>query len=382
MSDNHTEKEMYNLTVKTFHGLENLLATEIKKAGGQDVKIVTRAVKFKGDLETIYRVNYQTRTGINVLQELKTFKASSSEELYEKTFDFEWDTYMSIEKTFSIDNTVHSAIHSHSHFAALKVKDAIADYFLKKYEKRPSVDTENPDIKIHLHISDDRCTLSIDTSGEALFKRKYRQQTDVAPLNEILAAGIVMLSDYKDIDYFYDPMCGSGTILIEAALIFMKIPPGYFRKNFGFRGMKNYDYRIWNKVKRECDNQINKDVTIKFIGTDINQKTTEIAKKNIDSAGLRNYIQVITKDFIGSKIMDKKGLIVTNPPYDVRIKNDDIDLLYKNIGDTLKKGFVNWKAYIFSGISQAEKKIGLKPEQKINLYNGKIECNLLKFNIY
>jgi putative N6-adenine-specific DNA methylase len=382
MSDNQFKSEIFDLTAKTFHGLENILANEIKKIGGTNIKPITRAVKFRGDLELVYKANYLLRTAINILLEIKTFKAQTSEELYLKTFEIEWDNYLDIEKTFSIDNTVHSSIHTHSHFAGLKVKDAVADYFMKKFNKRPSVNTENPDTKIHLHINNEKCTISLDTSGDALFKRKYRQQTDLAPLNEILAAGMILLSDYKDIDYFYDPMCGSGTILIEAAMIFMNIPPGYFRKSFGFKGFKNYNYQIWNSVIREAEKKIKKEMVIKIIGTDINEKVVEIAHNNIANAGLSHIIQVQTKNFIGSKILNKKGLIITNPPYDVRLKSQNIDLLYKEIGQTLKTGFLNWNAYIFSGISDAEKKIGLKSDRKLVLYNGKIECNLLKFNIY
>ncbi len=378
MSDNKT----YQFTAKTFHGLEKILASELKKTGASEIQILKRAVSFKGNLEVMYRTNYEVRTALTVLQKITEFKANSSDELYETVKNTDWDKYLDLNETFSIDKTIHSNIHKHSQFAALKTKDAIADYYTEKYDKRPSVNIKNPDKKINLHINGNKCTLSVDTSGEALFKRGYRTATGPAPLNEVLAAGIVMLTDYKGIDYFYDPMCGSGTILIEAARIFMNIPPAFSRKQFAFQKFKNYDYQLWNKVKREADKKINKDINIKIIGTDIDEELVKIASKNISEAYLRKHISILKKDFINTKIENKKGLIVTNPPYDERIKSLNINLLYKETGDTLKNGYKNWSGYIFSGNSDAVKNIGLKPSQKFQLFNGKIECRLLKYDLY
>ncbi|NPA67225.1 MAG: class I SAM-dependent RNA methyltransferase [Chlorobi bacterium] len=379
MSDNN---DIYEFTAKTFQGLEKISASELKKTGAENIKILKRAVSFTGNKEVMYRANYEVRTVLTVLRKIKEFEAKSSEELYEKAKNTEWDKYLDPEESFSIDKTVYSHIHKHSHFAALKTKDAIADYFTGKYGKRPSVNTKNPDKKIHLHISGTKCTLSSDTSGEPLFKRGYRSASGVAPLNEVLAAGIVMLTDYKDIEYFYDPMCGSGTILTEAARIFMNIPPGYGRKDFAFRKFKDYDYRLWNKIKREADKKIKKEIPVKIIGTDIDENMVKIARKNISNAGLRHFITVKQKNFIGTELKNRKGIIVTNPPYDERIKSSDIYKLYKDTGDTLKKGYKNSTAYIFSGNLKALKHIGLKASQKYRLYNGKIDCRLLKYDLY
>ncbi|MCF6365066.1 MAG: class I SAM-dependent RNA methyltransferase [Bacteroidales bacterium] len=381
MSDKQ-EEHIFELTAKTFHGLEKILASELKKIGASEITILKRAVSFKGNLKVIYKANYLLRTALNVLLKIDSFKAQSSDILYEKAKKISWEKFLTLKETFVISNTVHSSFHKHSHFAGLKVKDAIVDYFTDKYKERPSVDTKNPDKKIHLHIKGDYCTLSIDTSGEALFKRGYRGDTDIAPLNEILAAGMVMMSDYKEIEYFYDPMCGSGTILIEAARIFMNIPSGFLRKKFGFQKFADYDYKVWNSIKREAEKQIKKEIPFKIIGTDINDKAITIARRNISNAGLRHFINIQTKDFINSRFEDKKGLIITNPPYDIRIKSNNINKLYKETGDTLKQGFKGWTGYIFSGNPEAVKHIGLKPSQKINLYNGKIECKLLKYEIY
>lgn len=378
MSDN----KIYQFTAKTFHGPEKILASELKKIGAQNIKILKRAVAFTGNIELMYRANYEIRTALNILQKITEFTADSSEELYEKTKQIKWDTYINLKETFSVDKTVYSNIHKHSQFAALKTKDAVVDFYTEKYKERPSVNIKNPDKKINLHIKGNKCTLSIDTSGEALFKRGYRREAGPAPLNEVLAAGIVMMTDYKNIDYFYDPMCGSGTILIEAARIFMNIPPQYNRKKFAFQKFSNYDYQLWNKVKREADKLINKEIELKIIGTDINEEIVRIAKKNISEAGLRNYIKIFAKDFINTKFENTKGLIVTNPPYDERIKSLDINKLYKETGNTLKKGYKNWSSYIFSGNMNAIKNIGLKPSQKQLLYNGKIECRLLKYDLY
>lgn len=377
-----SDKNTYQFIAKTFHGLEKILASELKKTGAQDIKILKRAVGFTGNIEVMYRANYELRTALNILQKITDFTANSSDELYEKTKKVNWDSYLNLKETFSIDKTVHSDIHKHSQFAALKTKDAIVDFYTEKYNERPSVNIKNSDKKINLHINGNKCTLSIDTSGEALFKRGYRKETGPAPLNEVLAAGIVMMTDYKNIDYFFDPMCGSGTILIEAARIFMKIPPSFNRKYFAFQKFSNYDYQLWNKVRREADKLINKEIELKIIGTDIDEEIVRIAKKNISEAGLRNYIKILAKDFINTKIENKKGLIVTNPPYGERIKSLNLNKLYKDTGDTLKKGYKNWSSYIFSGNMNAVKNIGLKPSQKQMLYNGKIECRLLKYDLY
>jgi len=374
--------KLYQLTAKTFHGLEKILASELKKIGASDIKILKRAVNFRGDLSVIYKSNYLLRTALNVLWEIYSFKAKSSEELYENVKQFNWEDHLKLDETFAIDRTIYSDFHTHSQFAALKTKDAIADHFNEKFKRRPSVNIKDPDKRIHLHISGQNCTISIDTSGDPLFKRGYRRDTDIAPLNEILAAGMVMSSDYKGIEYFYDPMCGSGTILIEAARIFMNFPPQFNRKIFAFQKLNNYDYRLWNKIKRDSDNQINKEINLKFIGTDISDKVIAIARRNISNAGLRAFIKIETKDFLNTKFHNKKGLIITNPPYDIRIKSDNINKLYKETGDTLKTGYKGWNAYLFSGNKNAVKNIGLKAAQKIILYNGKIECQLLKYEIY
>ncbi len=377
-----SDKEPCLFTAKTFHGLEKILASELKKIGAGNIKILKRAVSFEGDTEIMYRANYEVRTALNILQKITEFTANSSDELYEKVNSLNWNDYIDINETFSIDKTIHSNIHKHSQFAALKTKDAIADFFTKKYDKRPSVNIKNPDKKINLHINGNKCTLSIDTSGDALFKRGYRIGTGPAPLNEVLAAGIVMLTDYKNIDYFYDPMCGSGTILIEAARIFMNIPPAYSRKYFAFQKFKNYNYQLWNKIKREAEKKIKKEITVKIIGTDIDEEIAKIAKKNISEARLRKHITVLNRDFLNTKFENKKGLIVTNPPYNERLKSLNINKLYKETGDTLKKGYKNWSSYIFSGNPDAVKNIGLKPSQKFQLFNGKIECRLLKYDLY
>ncbi len=374
---------IFPLSAKTFQGLEKVLTSEIKKIGGRDIRTGQRVVHFKGDLEVMYKANYLVRTAINILWEIHHFKASDSQSLYEQALCVPWDEYISLDQTFSIDRTVHSSTHTHSQFAALKIKDAIADYFVNKYNKRPNVDTNSPDVKIHLHISNENCRLSVDTSGDALFKRNYRKQTGAAPLNEILASGIIMLSDYKDIEYFYDPMCGSGTLLIEAAQIFMNIPPGYYRQHFGFINFQNYDYRLWHKIKRDADKNINKEIPLRIFGTDIDAEVVDLAKKNIRSAGLNRHIRILEKDFTETNYgQEKKGIIITNPPYDRRIQSKDIFDLYRKIGETLKKNYAGWRVYIFSGNIPALKKISLKSEQNLTLFNGKISCRLAKYTIF
>jgi putative N6-adenine-specific DNA methylase len=372
-----------NLVAKTFFGLEQVLADELKALGANDIKPSNRAVAFTGNKELLYKANFHLRTAINILLPIKTFKASNEEELYAQVQKIDWEQYITQKKTFAIEPTVFSTIFKHALYASLKTKDAIVDQFRSKTGKRPFVDPENPDILINLHISETTCTLSLNSSGEPLFKRGYRSATQEAPLNEVLAAGLILLSGWKPETNFIDPMCGSGTLLIEAALIANKIPPGIFRRNFGFENWSDFDGELFNQISSEDEEVKKNDVPNgKIIGLDISPKAISIAKTNVKNASLHNSIEFKICDFNDYTPDIESGMILTNPPYGERLKLDDIQEFYEQFGSTLKRKFRNFDAWIISSNFDAMKNIGLHASKKIKLKNAALDCTFNKYEIY
>ncbi|MFO8236139.1 MAG: class I SAM-dependent RNA methyltransferase [Bacteroidales bacterium] len=369
-------------TAKTFYGLENLLAQEIRNLGAKNIKILNRAVKFEGDKALLYKANIYLRTAIRILVPIEKFKVQSYDELYDKANIIAWDRYFSPYHTFLIDSFVNSKKIQHSHYAALKLKDAIVDFFRNKYQLRPSIDKTNPDYRINIHIAFDNCTISLDSSGESLHKRGYKARNIKAPLNEVLAAGIIMLSKWNSTTPFLDPMCGSGTLPIEAGLIAYDIPPNKFRKDFGFTKWKDYDEELHHKI---IDNIHQEKNTPKasITGLDISEKAIETSIANAKGAGLEKKIDFKVQSFETISAKDfKKGIIIMNPPYDKKLKKENIEEFYNNIGSVLKNNFAGFEAWIFSGNKQAIKQIGLHPRQKFTLFNGPVECKLQFFPIY
>ncbi len=368
------------IQIKTFYGLETILAEELKKLGGRNVEIKTRAVNCEGDLGFLYKVNYSARTALKVLVPIYEFKAFNEQKFYEKLTRFNWDDYMKINQTFSIDATVHSERFTHSQFMTLKMKDAIVDFFNRKYQKRPTIDTRNPEIKFSLHIDRDMVTISMDSSGDPLYKRGYKRQQGEAPINEVLASGMLQIAGWDGKGNFLDPMCGSGTILIEAAMIAMNLPAQIFRKSFGFQNWKNYDEELFQKIKEFRINRI-KEFTGKIVGYDIDNKMLNIARETIEIAEMEEVIEVKKQDFFESKKDLFPLLIVFNPPYDERITIRYEDF-YKKIGDTFKQGYPNTLAWMISSDLEAVKKVGLRPSRKVKLYNGKLETRFLQYEMY
>ena len=368
------------IQIKTFYGLETILAEELKKLGGRNVEIKTRAVNCEGDLGFLYKVNYSARTALKVLVPIYEFKAFNEQKFYEKLTRFNWDDYMKINQTFSIDATVHSERFTHSQFMTLKMKDAIVDFFNRKYQKRPTIDTRNPEIKFSLHIDRDMITISMDSSGDPLYKRGYKRQQGEAPINEVLASGMLQIAGWDGKGNFLDPMCGSGTILIEAAMIAMNLPAQIFRKSFGFQNWKNYDEELFQKIKEFRINRI-KEFTGKIVGYDIDNKMLNIARETIEIAEMEEVIEVKKQDFFESKKDLFPLLMVFNPPYDERITIRYEDF-YKKIGDTFKQGYPNTLAWMISSDLEAVKKVGLRPSRKVKLYNGKLETRFLQYEMY
>lgn len=368
------------IQIKTFFGLEEILAEEIRKLGGANVEVKNRAVNCEGDLGFLYKVNYSARTALKILVPLLTFKAWDENRFYDKLFAFPWDEYMTVDQTFAIDTTIYSERFNHSQFISLKMKDAIADYFNFKFRKRPSVDTQNPDVKFHLHIDRELVTISLDSSGDPLFKRGYRKEQGEAPINEVLASGMLQLAGWDGKGNFLDPMCGSGTLLIEAAMIAMDLPAQTFRRNFGFQNWLNYDAELFNTIKEVRLNRV-REFTGKIVGYDIDSDMLHASRINIEAAEMADVIEVKTKDFFDSEKELFPLLMVFNPPYDERIEIND-DEFYKKIGDTFKKNYPNTLAWLISSDLDSMKKIGLRPSRKIKLYNGKLECRFMQYEMY
>lgn len=368
------------IQIKTFFGLEEILAEEIRKLGGANVEVKNRAVNCEGDLGFLYKINYSARTALKILVPVLTFKAWDENRFYDKLFAFPWDELMTVDQTFAIDTTIYSERFNHSQFISLKMKDAIADYFNFKFRKRPSVDTQNPDVKFHLHIDRELVTISVDSSGDALFKRGYRKEQGEAPINEVLASGMLQLAGWDGKGNFLDPMCGSGTLLIEAAMIAMDLPAQIFRKRFGFQNWLNYDEALFNTIKEVRINRV-KEFTGKIVGYDLDSNMLHASRINIEAAEMEDVIEVKTQDFFESKKELFPLLMVFNPPYDERIEIND-DEFYKKIGDTFKKSYPNTLAWLISSDLDAMKKIGLRPSRKIKLFNGKLECRFMQYEMY
>ena len=367
----------FRLVAKTSSGLEQVLAEEVKKIGGQNITLGNRAVFYEGDLKTIYKSNYYLRTALRVLKEIEFFRFKNVEQFYIKCKDIDWQKYLGIDQSFVIHSTVgNSKDFSNSMFASLKTKDAIADHFRNKAGKRPNVDTENPDIVIDLHIHEDTCIISLDSSGESLHKRGYRINQGEAPLNEVLAAGMIKLSGWNGNSDFLDPMCGSGTLPIEAAMIAYNIPAGKFRKNYAFENWSDFDQLLLDDVKKE---NTKREFKHQIYGSDISMSNLLNAQTNARSALVFNKIKFQVSDFKDLKIDLNNGMIIINPPYGERLKERDLNELYAMIGERLKHQFAGNTAWILSSSMESFKFVGLKPNLKIDLYNGSLKC---KFNNY
>ena len=373
--------KIFNMMAKTQQGLEPLLAAELKEIGAHNIEEHNRVVSFEGDLETLYKANLYLRTALKVLVPIAKFKANGDHELYEEVRRIDWENYMDVDGTLAVDSSVRSEFFSENQFVNLKTKDAIVDEFRDKYGKRPSVDTEFPDLRINLHIFQKECTISLDSSGESLHKRGYRMEANMAPLNEVTAAAMIILSGWDKKSTFIDPMCGSGTLLIEAGLMARNIPPGMFKEQFGFMKWKNYDADLWHKIKDEAKANI-KECEAKIIGGDAVFRVIEKARNNITRAGLDEDIIITNKRFEEHKPSGEGGTVIINPPYGERLELEDIAAFYKLMGDTLKQNFTGYDVWIISSNKEAMKKIGLAASKRLTIWNGPLECKYHKFEMY
>lgn len=369
------------MIAKTFQGLENVLAEELTQLGGaNNIEVGRRMVSFTGDQEMMYKANFCLRTAIRILKPIKHFRATSADEVYEAVKEIDWTQYLTNETTFAVDSVVYSSEFRHSKFVAYKVKDAIVDQFREKTGTRPNIRVTNPDLQLNIHIAEYDCTLSLDSSGESLHRRGYRQEAVDAPLNEVLAAGIILMTGWHGETDFIDPMCGSGTLPIEAALIARNMAPGLFRKGYAFEKWADFDADLFERIYN--DDSQEREFTHHIYGYDNNRQAVAIAERNVKAARLTEDITIQFQDFKDFTQPSEKAILITNPPYGQRIKPEDLLGLYKMIGTQFKKQFTDNEAWVLSYREECFDAIGLKPSLKVPLFNGALECELRKYQMF
>ena len=370
----------FELIAKTFMGLEQVLAKELTELGANNIQAGRRMVSFTGDKRMMYKANMQLHTAIRILKPISHFKASSADQVYDAVKRIDWTQFLGNEQTFTVDAVVFSDEFRHSKFVAYKVKDAIVDQFRESTGKRPNISITNPDLRLHIHVAEDNCTLCLDSSGESLHKRGYRQDTVEAPLNEVLAAGMIMTTGWHGECDFIDPMCGSGTLLIEAALIAHNMAPGLFRKEFAFEKWNDFDKEMFDEIYN--DDSAEREFSHHIYGYDVDIKAVNTARLNAKAAGLAGDITIEQQDFKDFVQPAEKSILVTNPPYGERISTSNLLGTYKMIGERLKHQFTGNDAWVLSYREECFEQIGLKPSIKIPLYNGSLECEFRKYQMF
>ena len=385
------QQATFSMLAKTFKGLEEVLAQELIALGANEVQLERRAVSFRGDKALLYRANLCLRTALRILVPIASFKAKDTDALYNQLKKINWSAYMQSSTTFAIDATVYSETFRNSRFVTYRVKDAIADYWLEKENQRPSVSTREPDLLINIHIGNEQVTVSLDSSGESLHKRGYRVATTEAPISEVLAAGMLLMAGWNGQSDLYDPMCGSGTFLIEAALIARNIAPGVFRSSYAFEKWPDFDADLWSDIYNDDRNE--RDFTHKIYGSDASFYAIQQATKNIKAAGVQKDIelkQIRIEEIKSPYTLPMEGtkggaspLVMLNPPYGERLhSNKEMEDLYAAIGSTLKHQFAGSTAWIISSNAAAMKCIGLKPSKKYHLLNGELDCQFNKYDLF
>ena len=372
--------EEFELIAKTFQGLEEVLAKELVALGANNVQIGRRMVSFTGDKALMYKANFHLRTAVRILKPILHFKASDADQVYNVIKSIEWENYLDANSTFSVDSVVYSDVFRHSKFVAYRVKDAIADYFNEKTGRRPSVRLNNPDLIFHIHIAQEDCTLAFDSSGESLHRRGYRVETGAAPINEVLAAGLIMLTGWDGECDFIDPMCGSGTLPIEAALIARNIAPGVYRQGYAFEKWRDFDSDLFRSIYEDDSNE--REFNHKIYGYDVDGRMVACARKNIKSAMMGDIIEVECRDIKDFVQPEKRAIMVVNPPYGERLVSDKLLQIYENLGSRLKHAFQGNEAWVISSSYDCFDKIGLKASARIPLYNGDLDCEFRKFELF
>ena len=373
-------EQQFELIAKTFQGLEEVLAAELTELGADNISIGRRMVSFTGNQEMMYRANFCLRTAIRILKPIKHFTARDADEVYAAVQEINWSDYLDLDNTFSVDSVIYSQEFRHSKFVAYKVKDAIVDYFREATGKRPNIGITNPDMRLNIHVADTDCTLSLVSSGDSVPQRGYRTGTVDAPINEVLAAGLIKLSGWQYDCDFIDPFCGSGTLLIEAALMARNIYPGVFRRAFGFEKWKDFNRELLDRIYN--DDSQERPFNHRIYGYDINNPALEVAARNVKSAGVADCITLAQQDFRKFTQPQERAIMITNPPYGERLNPADLLGLYRAIGERLKHQFVGSEAWIICSREELFEAIGLKPSFRIPLLNGSLDCELRKYQIF
>lgn len=372
---------MQPFIAKTLAGLEPVLAAELRTLGASGVRELKRAVAFDGDTEMLYRANYELRTALRILVPIHSFPAYNERNYYEAIREIDWSEFMRVDDTLAVDAIAQGEVFRHSQYVGLMTKDAIVDQFRDRYNRRPSVNTVAPTLRVNVHVQGTHCDISLDASGDSLHRRNYRRDTVEAPLNEVLAAGMVLLSGWNGRGPFVDPMCGSGTLPIEAAMIATRTPPQQKRESFGFFKWPDFNRKLWEMVKKEADAKI-QPFEFPILASDKDSRARNATSINVMSAGLENTVRVEKIPFEKLSPPEIPGVLIANPPYDERLKMDDIAAFYKSIGDRLKQHWAGWDAWLISSNRDALKHVGLRPSRKITLFNGALECSFQKFELY
>ena len=370
-------QESFELIAKTFQGLEEVLAQELIELGANDVQIGRRMVSFSGNQEMMYRANFCLRTAVRVLKPISHFRARNADDVYKAVKEIEWKNILDLDTSFVVDTTVYSTEFRNSKFVAYKVKDAIVDYFMEREGKRPNISVANPDLRLNIHIAEENCTLSLDSSGESLHLRGYRTATVEAPINEVLAAALIKMSGWKFDCDLIDPFCGSGTILVEAALMARNIYPGVFRQKFGFENWKDFNPELLSSIFEDDSNE--RTFEHHIVGSDINLRAVEAALANAKAAGVADLITVEQREIRDFKKPEMPAVLITNPPYGERLRPEDLSDIYRTLGEKLKREFQGGEAWIISSREELFDSMRLRPSFKVPLQNGSLDCELRKY---
>lgn len=375
------QEKDFRMVAKTMYGLEDVLAKELETIGAKNIEKLNRAVSFEGDMTILYKANYLLRTAISILKPIYSFEANNENELYDNVYKYKWEKLINCDGTLSIEPVVYSSIFTHSLYASQKTKDAICDRIRKMFLQRPTMTKENPDIILNLHINENQVTISLDSSGESLHRRNYRLAAEKAPINEVVAAGLIQLSGWERDSNFFDPMCGSGTIVIEAAMFAYNIPAQYYRHDFAFKKWADFSMPEYKRMRQQADKEI-RDFDYEIWGSDISGSAIKTATENITNAKLHKDIELFRSDIQDQDPPEGKTLIITNPPYGQRIETDDLFDLYDLIGRVFKNKYSGNTAWIISSDLDAFKYVGLRPSKKITVYNSNLECKFCKYELY
>ena len=370
-------QESFELIAKTFQGLEEVLAQELIELGANDVQIGRRMVSFSGNQEMMYRANFCLRTAVRILKPISHFRARNADEVYKAVKEIEWKDILDLDTSFVVDTTVYSTEFRNSKFVAYKVKDAVVDYFMEREGKRPNISVANPDLRLNIHIAEENCTLSLDSSGESLHLRGYRTATVEAPINEVLAAALIKMSGWKFDCDLIDPFCGSGTILVEAALMARNIYPGVFRQKFGFENWKDFNPELLSSIFEDDSNE--RTFEHRIVGSDINLRAVEAALANAKAAGVADLITVEQREIRDFKKPEMPAVLITNPPYGERLRPEDLSDIYRTLGEKLKREFQGGEAWIISSREELFDSMRLRPSFKVPLQNGSLDCELRKY---